>query len=356
MLNSEQWNAIIAALPGAHILQTWEWGKVKSLFGWQAHFLVWFQKQGGVELVTDRHLDHLKKRPVAAAALALQRNISVGGFSHRMGVMYLPKGPLLDWNDTWVVKQVLNDVSVFGEKHGAIFIKIDPDIEVGSGIPGSEEANESSLGAQITQKLKSDGWQFSGEQVQFRNTVVIDLTPSQDELLANMKQKTRYNINLAMRKGVSVRLGNQADLGMLFRMYAETSVRDGFVIRNESYYKEVWSTFLPEQRPTTFDSPQAEVLIAEVEGAPIAGIFIFRFAGRAWYLYVMSSQMHRDKMPNYLLQCKPSNALKLPIASLMTYGELLINSLNLIRCGVCIGSRKGSVERSIATWELGTFR
>ena len=67
---------------------------------------------------------------------------------------------------------------------------------------------------------------------------------SEDELLGRMKQKTRYNIRLAERKGVSVRTGGAADIPRLFRMYAETADRDGFVIRNEEYYRTVWGAFL----------------------------------------------------------------------------------------------------------------
>ncbi len=51
------------------------------------------------------------------------------------------------------------------------------------------------------------GWKFSQDQIQFRNTVLIDLSPSEDEMLARMKQKTRYNIRLAQKKGVTVRVG-----------------------------------------------------------------------------------------------------------------------------------------------------
>ncbi len=161
---------------------------------------------------------------------------------------------------------------------------------------------EFSLGIELTSNLMTGGWQFSAEQIQFRNTVLIDLQPGEEDLLASMKQKTRYNINLAIRKGVSIRTGKATDLEMLFRMYAETSIRDGFVIRNEEYYQEVWSTFLNNQQRASYDSPYAEALIAEVDGTPVAGVIIFRFANKAWYMYGMSSLAHRDKMPNYLLQ------------------------------------------------------
>jgi len=301
-LNQAQWDAAIARLPGAHVLQTWEWGKVKSQFGWQPHFLLWLLDHGEIEFATNRHLDDWTKKHLVAAALALQRNIRIGGFAQRLGIIYVPKGPLLNWSDTQLSQRVLEDLVKFAQRQSAIFIKIDPDVEVGVGIPGTASATESALGMEVRQGLQAHGWQFSEEQVQFRNTVLVDLQPGEEELLANMKQKTRYNVNLAIRKGVTIRVGQAADIDMLFRMYAETSLRDGFVIRNEAYYHEVWNTFLPSGKPTRFEQPVAEALIAEVDNEPVAGAVIFRFSGKAWYFYGMSKIAHREKMPNYLLQ------------------------------------------------------
>jgi lipid II:glycine glycyltransferase (peptidoglycan interpeptide bridge formation enzyme) len=91
---------------------------------------------------------------------------------------------------------------------------------------------------------------------------------------------------------------------MLYKMYAETSVRDGFVIRDEGYYQTVWKSFMANaQSPiTNYQLPIAIPLIAEVDGDPVAAIFVFMFAGRAYYVYGMSRDAHREKMPTYLLQ------------------------------------------------------
>ncbi len=136
-----------------------------------------------------------------------------------------------------------NDLQSFARKQGAIFLKIDPDVVLGTGIPESEDAREDNGGQAVMSELKRRGWRYSSDQIQFKNTVLIDLSSSEDEILARMKQKTRYNIRLAEKKGVTVRVGTQADLPILYRMYAETSVRDGFVIRDEGYYQTVWQTF-----------------------------------------------------------------------------------------------------------------
>jgi lipid II:glycine glycyltransferase (peptidoglycan interpeptide bridge formation enzyme) len=138
------------------------------------------------------------------------------------------------------------------------------------------------------------------------------LNPTEEEMLARMKQKTRYNIRLAEKKGVSLRVGTLGDLPMLYKMYAETSVRDGFVIRDEGYYKTVWELFMRSHVDTLEGSqveifqrsnfPTCEPLIAEVDGDPVAAIFVFYFAGRASYVYGMSRNVHREKMPTYILQ------------------------------------------------------
>jgi len=285
--STQDWDRLIAGLPGAHLLQTWEWAQVKAKYGWQPLPLVWHSPAGA---------------PVAAA-MALKRILPAGGFARRMGILYLPKGPLLDWSDADLRRRVLADLKAFARKQGAIFVKIDPDVSLGTGIPGSPEAVEDVNGAAVRSELAATGWRFSPDQVQFRNTVLIDLRPSEDELLRRMKQKTRYNVRLAAKKGVSVRAAAAQDLPLLYRMYAETSMRDGFLIREEGYYQTVWNTFA--QAPAGGQQPSApfsEPLIAEVEGRAVAAVSLFYFAGNAYYLFGMSRDEQREKMPNYLLQ------------------------------------------------------
>jgi lipid II:glycine glycyltransferase (peptidoglycan interpeptide bridge formation enzyme) len=193
-------------------------------------------------------------------------------------------------------------------------LKCDPDVVLGRGVPASGEDAEDKSGSAVTSELKRRGWEYSPDQIQFKNTVLIDLNPTEEELLARMKQKTRYNIRLAEKKGISLRVGAMADLPMLYKMYAETSIRDGFVIRDEGYYKTVWELFMANTRSptsslqvsnspiTNYQLPFAEPLIAEFNNKPIAAIFVFYFAGRAYYVYGMSRDVHREKMPTYLLQ------------------------------------------------------
>jgi lipid II:glycine glycyltransferase (peptidoglycan interpeptide bridge formation enzyme) len=267
------WNITIAGLPSPHLLQTWEWGQVKQAYGWQPIPQIWHDPEGRAR----------------SAAMVLQRTVS-----RLLRVLYVPRGPLLDWADPVWRTRTLVELEGLARRQRAIFIKIDPEALLGSGVPGSEDARENPTGLALQQELAQRGWRYSSEQVQFRNTVIIDLTEPEDVWLSRLKQKARYNLRLGEKRGVKVRTGTEADLALAYKMYAETSVRDGFLIRSQDYYLTLWKIFLAQG--------QLEPLIAEVEGQPVAAIMVFYFGGRAWYLQGMSRDLHRDKMPNYLLQ------------------------------------------------------
>ncbi|GAB4493420.1 MAG: hypothetical protein Fur0016_29500 [Anaerolineales bacterium] len=234
--------------------------------------------------------------------MVLKKTVLAGGMAARLCLLYCPKGPNLDWSNLPLRKRALDDLERLARQQGAIFLKLDPDVVLGTGVPGTETEITEAGGEAVRAELLRRGWRFSEEQIQFKNTVLLDISLPEEEMLARMKQKTRYNARLAAKKGVTVRPGTESDWPMLYKMYAETSVRDGFVIRDEAYYQAVWSLFQSKIQNPQSEIPLAEPLIAEVEGEPVAAVFLFAFARRAYYVYGMSREAHRDKMPNYLLQ------------------------------------------------------
>lgn len=286
-MNSNIWNEIISKLPDPHFLQTYEWGQVKAKYGWVPYYAVW--TEDGKFSVSSNY--QLPITNIVAAALILKRTAL-----RRFSIFYAPKGPLMDWTNESLRKRVLDDLQSFAKKQGAIFLKLDPDVVLGRGVPVSVDEVTENSGQAVMSDLRRRGWVESSDQIQFRNTVMVDLSASEEEILMRMKQKTRYNVRLAEKKGVVVRVGNSEDLPALYKMYAETSVRDGFVIRDEGYYLTVWKMFMQSSEPS------AVPLIAEVDGEAVAAIFLFMFAGRGYYVYGMSRDKHREKMPTYLLQ------------------------------------------------------
>jgi lipid II:glycine glycyltransferase (peptidoglycan interpeptide bridge formation enzyme) len=253
----------------------------------------------------------------------------------------------------------------FAGKQGAIFLKTDPDVVLGTGIPSAEDDLIDHDGQGVMSELKRRGWQSSSDQIQFKNTVLIDLTPSEEELLARMKQKTRYNIRLAEKRGVTLRVGTREDFGMLYKMYAETSVRDAFVIRDEGYYRTVWQTFMANQ-PVSLTNhqspiaesqsqlPFAELLIAEVDHEPVAALFVFYFAGRSYYVYGMSRASYREKMPTYLLQweaMKRAKAKGCTVYDLWGAPDVFDESDSMWRVYRFKEGLGGKVVRTLGAWD-----
>jgi len=271
--DADAWRTALAALPQPHVLQSWEWGEIKAQSGWRAERIV-VTGEDGVTL---------------AACQFLWRQLHP---YLPLRVAYAPKGPVADWTDRTAVDAVLAAVESRAFARGCIFLKIDPDVR--------EDLAE---GVVLSAKLKRRGWRPSAEQIQFKNTGTTDLGLDDDTALAAMKSKWRYNVRLAERRGIRVRQGGLDDLDAFYRLYVETGQRDGFLTRPLSYYRTAWETFLHAESDAANPAGGA-LLLAEHDGdaGPVAGLFLFRYAQRAWYFYGASSEQRRRDMPNYLLQ------------------------------------------------------
>jgi lipid II:glycine glycyltransferase (peptidoglycan interpeptide bridge formation enzyme) len=272
-LSEVAWQQALAGLPDAHALQSWVWGEFKSRWGWTAQRLT---------LAT-----HRSSHEPLAAAQVLKRKIPRLPYS----ILYVPKGPILNYDDGELRRQVLRELENLARRERALLVKIDAEVAQYRGL---EQEWVSPSGAEFIHELEQRGWLYSAEQVQFPNTVLLDLTRSEDVLLAAMKSKTRYNIRLAGRKGIIVRQGELADLKTIGAMYQETAARDGFTIRPLAYYLDAWRSF--------FEAGMGVPLLAEFEGEPVAAVFLVKYGDRVTYMYGASTSRERKRMPNYLLQ------------------------------------------------------
>lgn len=276
--NLTDWDQELATFSRPSLLQTSAWAHVKEQYGWTSIPVKWLDPD----------------QNTVAMALVLKRQFQVRGLKLPISMLYIPKGPILDWENKGLVDLVLEDLRTFGKEEKAFLVKIEPEIRQFV-IANAKEPEKLPLNPMVTPTFLSNrNWTFSDNQIQFRNSVFIDLKLSEDELLAQMKQKTRYNIRLSSRKGVTVREGTEKDFESIYKLYAETSLRDGFVIRSKDYYLTVWETFL--------NNNQLTPLIAYYEDEPLAALMLFHFQETAYYIYGMSTNRHRNLMPTYLLQ------------------------------------------------------
>ncbi|MFN8486463.1 MAG: peptidoglycan bridge formation glycyltransferase FemA/FemB family protein [Caldilineaceae bacterium] len=268
----EEWRAVLTQLPAPHVLQSWEWGSIKGQTEWTAERIA---LSSGQE--TQAAFQFLWRQPAPHLPL-------------RVG--YIPKGPVLDWGKLDLVDQTLHQIEQYARAKQCLFVKIDPDVR-----------EDTTRGKLLLHALERRGWRFSQDQIQFKNTAFTALTVGEAALLEGMKSKWRYNVRLAERRGIRVRLGTLADLAAFYDLYAETGQRDGFLIRPFSYYKMTWETYLTAQTEPNNPAGGA-LLLAEHADDPllVAGLFLMRYGQRSWYFYGASSERHRRDMPNYLLQ------------------------------------------------------
>jgi len=253
----EEWDRFVIGR-GGHLLQSWDWGEFKSRFGWTAARLVAWDEAG---------------KEAKGLAQVLIRGLPLGKMA------YVPKGPVADPEDGETWKRLLTMLCDFGREQGVTFLKIEPNVE------GEHP---------LTQLFVDEGFRRSRHGVQPSSTIVVDLEGDLEGILAQMKSKTRYNIRLAERKGVTMREAEEEQIPLFYALLEQTRDRDAFAIHEEEYYRRAWHIFAPQDR--------VKLLLAYYGDELLAGLMVFALGSRAWYLYGASSNKHRNLMPNHLLQ------------------------------------------------------
>lgn len=131
--------------------------------------------------------------------------------------------------------------------------------------------------------------------VQPPDTVILDLSMTEEGLLEQMKPKWRYNIRLGEKKGVVVKQGGIEFLDDFYKLYKETAARDGIALHSKKYYGNL---LLLAQK----NGKNVRVYLACHEGDVLAGIITYFSEKEGVYLYGASSNIKRNLMPAYSLQ------------------------------------------------------
>ncbi|MCX7669030.1 MAG: peptidoglycan bridge formation glycyltransferase FemA/FemB family protein, partial [Anaerolineae bacterium] len=255
------WDAFVAGHPYGHILQTSRWARLKSAFGWGALFVPF---RSGPAL----------KEPLLGGSSLLLRRLPWGGT-----LAYVPRGPVVDWSRPDHVSALFVVLREACLKRRIGIVKIEPEL------PDTPE---------VAALLSAAGFRRSPQRIQPLSTIHIDLTGDEEAILGRMKQKWRYNIRLAERKGVTVRHGTAADLPAIQRLMEATAARDRFGVHNLAYHAAATELFAPADMMTW--------LIAEHEGRLLAAIAVFALGRMAWYMWGASADEDRNLMPNHALQ------------------------------------------------------
>jgi peptidoglycan pentaglycine glycine transferase (the first glycine) len=297
---SSDWDRAIIERGGG-LLQSWRWGEFKKASGWSP------------SRVMLGHLDALPNGQETLSGPSICGQVlfrSVPKLPLPVSIAYMPRGPVSNrgqgsefdailnvaqgdvYSDGRAMRAFWQRVHTEARKHGAVFLKVEPDI------PLDEHATR----ADVDRYMQALGFRPSG-RLQPARTIVLDIDRSEDDLLKEMKPKTRYNLRLAGRRGVQVRRAETLDdLRTFYTLLEVTGDRDEFGIHTFPYYEQLWRTFGPEGDNSVLVLLAEHPDEAERAQGPVAGLLALRFGREAIYMYGASAIRGREHMPNYLLQ------------------------------------------------------
>jgi lipid II:glycine glycyltransferase (peptidoglycan interpeptide bridge formation enzyme) len=248
-LGAQRWDELLLAQPEGNLLQSWKWGELQSRFGWRVERIAFHDGRSGV--------------------CSLQRTGALfpGGATY-----YVPRGPAVAERERLLVLDTLERRAA---ARGGLVLRVEPNARVGDEWPAFFEGR---------------GF-VKGKAVQPEATQLLRIDVDPDALKAAFKPKTRYNLNLAEKKGVRVQASR--DVATFARLALATGQRQGVHLPAVAYYEAALEIFGP--------SDDVRLYLAEHEGDVLGGIMIFRFGKTAYYLFGGSSDRKRELMPNYLL-------------------------------------------------------
>ena len=240
--------AVLSA--GGHLLQSWRWGAFKSRFGWHVE---------RVAVTSDRH------SALAQVLFRTTAGVSIG---------YIPRGPAWAPNHPDAIAALWARVDEVARRRKTLTLIVEPDRP---------------LPEQTERGILAPG----PEPIQPGRTVKVDLLDDQS-LIDQMHPKTRYNVRLAVRRGVVIRIAERPEdsVGQFYEMLRDTALRNDFVVHAIDYYCEFLRTFMDD----------ACLLFADIDGKPVAGAIAAVFGEEGIYMYGASSTQQRAHGAAFLLQ------------------------------------------------------
>lgn len=247
------WNNFVAGQTHAQFLQSYEWGEFQKKFGRR----VW--RVGG--FIDGR---------LAAGGQVVEHYLGLG-----QGYFYLPRGPLILDNQILEQDSLINFIKEKVANYGTVFLKIE---------------GQPFLPKEKKFKVKTV------KAVQPANTMLLDLSKTEEELLAKMHQKTRYNIRLAAKKNLNLKIVTTESFSEEWNLLRTTGKRDKISLHPLKYYR-LMDEVLDNQENLVYK----KFLVYKNEEALAVGLFI-GFGDTFTYVHGASSNKSRESMAPYLMQ------------------------------------------------------
>ena len=317
----EIWNEFITENGSESFLQAWEWGNFNRALGrkvWRIGVVEDFKHTPSASQSTPlkRGINKINSKLIAVA-LILKNDLPFG-----RSYFYCPRGPVISQKSikskAHKVKSLdflFSEIKKIAKRERSLFLKIDPPMPLTPALSRGEREHASPF-----KKGAGGIFKKSLSEVQPRDTLILDLTKSEEELLKDMKQKTRYNIRLAGKKELRItnyelRTDDKENFKEKFENFwelvKETSRRDKFASHGRDYYWKMLENLDGEHTPSASQSTplkrginclQAKLYLAEYKNKIIAANIVLHFGDLAVYLHGASSSEYRNIMAPYLLQ------------------------------------------------------
>lgn len=275
----EQWDEYQLENEG-HPLQLWGWGQVKAGHGWTAE-----------------RVFALDDEKIVGAAQVLVRKLP---FPFR-SFAYIPRGPIGEesFRDEFLealAKMVKRD-------YKSVVLSIEPSLK---------------------EFTPPKGWQVSDNRVLSAETVMLDLTKSESDLLAVMAKKTRQYIRKSAAEGITIKqIRDKQELEKCLHMYRQTAERAKFNIHDDQYYFDVFS-LMKDHSP---------IFAAYLEDQPIAFLWLAISADVAYELYGGMNEDGARLRANYALKWHAIRKVKEWGMSDYDFGGLVVGGVSVFKQG-----------------------
>ncbi len=260
--NADELDAFVASHKNGHFLQTSFWGRVKDDWKWFGIIC----KNGEGE--------------ITGTLAVLLRRISETPYH----LMYAPRGPVCDSDNSVTIKALIEGAKAEGRKYNAYRLKIDKDIPAGDSIYKT---------TMLAMGFRPKKPTFGFEDFQCRHVFRLNLCgKTEEEIFSSFHPKHRYNIRLAIKHGVEIKICGNDKIIDFHNIMKATGERDGFSVPRAEHFAKILDAF----------GKNARLYTAYYDNVPIAGTLAVRYGNKVWYFYGGSLNSYRNVMPNYLLQ------------------------------------------------------
>ena len=216
---------------------------------------------------------------VGGVSILVQRVPFIG-----TSMLYSPRGPICDPYKPDVISDLKKGIDQLAVKYKAHLYKMDPDV-----LSSDTRFLGIARGAGFQQITGGDG--FETIQARFNYRLYLE-GRDEEALFANLTQKTRYNVRVARKHGVEIKVVGEEYLDDFMRLMQTTGERDGFSVRPKAYFKRMLDEL----------GEHCRLYMAFFEGKAVSGAITTNYAGKTCYIYGASDNAHRNVMPNYMIQ------------------------------------------------------